>query len=144
MYKTGEWRPLSSLLMNPRTQKQIVGEYGENAASAFLVKKGLRILDRNYRKPWGEIDIVAIKDKVIHFVEVKTVVRDGGLEKADSWEPEDNLHPWKLKRLSRTIETYLLQYFDDNEPDWVFDALLVTISWQNEIRNIEWIEDIEL
>ena len=53
------------------TNKQKVGEIGENVASEYLKKKGFKILERNYWKKWGELDIIAQKGDVIHFVEVK-------------------------------------------------------------------------
>lgn len=49
-----------------------IGPYGENLASAFLVKKGYKILERNYRKRFGELDIIAEDGEDIVFVEVKT------------------------------------------------------------------------
>ena len=49
-----------------------LGEIGEIRASEFLSRKGLRILDRNWRIKSGEIDIVAEQDSVIVFLEVKT------------------------------------------------------------------------
>ena len=52
------------------TQK--VGALGEELVVKFLVKRGYRILDRNYRRPWGELDVVAKRNERIHFVEVKT------------------------------------------------------------------------
>lgn len=48
------------------------GLYGENLASKHLISKGYKIIDRNYRTKIGEIDIIAIKSRVIVFVEVKT------------------------------------------------------------------------
>ena len=59
------------------SEKQKIGEIGENVAAKFLMKHGFAILDRNYTKKWGEIDIVAEKDNLLHFVEVKSVVREG-------------------------------------------------------------------
>jgi Holliday junction resolvase-like predicted endonuclease len=50
-----------------------VGKIGEDTAARFLVKQGFMIVERNYWKKYGEIDIVAKKKGVIHFVEVKTV-----------------------------------------------------------------------
>ena len=50
------------------SQKQKTGEIGENVASKFLVKRGFTILERNYTKKWGEIDIVAQKDNKIYFI----------------------------------------------------------------------------
>src|SRR3989344_1433641 len=70
----------------PLTQKQKIGQIGENIAVRHLKKLGFKILDRNYRKKWGEIDIVAEIDKagsifqkflhpkkILHFIEVKSV-----------------------------------------------------------------------
>ena len=48
------------------------GDLGEDFAEMFLVKHSYRILDRNYRKKFGEIDIVASRDNVVSFIEVKT------------------------------------------------------------------------
>ncbi len=56
-----------------QTEKQIVGKIGEDCACKYLQKLGYKIVDRNYLKKWGEIDIVAQKDKKLHFVEVKSV-----------------------------------------------------------------------
>lgn len=45
---------------------------GENKAAEYLINKGYRILCRNYRCRFGEIDIIAVKDKILRFIEVKT------------------------------------------------------------------------
>src|SRR6185369_17021353 len=99
------------------TEKQKIGKIGENIASEYLKKLSYSIIERNYLKKWGEIDIIARKDKKIHFVEVKAVsrriaVEDGKnviRETNDTYRPEDNIHPWKLERLGRIIQSYLLQ-----------------------------------
>lgn len=52
--------------------KKQTGEAGEEYCAKYLKKHGFKILDRNYRKPFGEIDIVAVKNNVLCFVEVKT------------------------------------------------------------------------
>ena len=57
------------------SETQKIGEIGENMAVKFLVKHGFSILDRNYTKKWGEIDIVAEKNNKLYFVEVKSVSR---------------------------------------------------------------------
>ena len=51
------------------------GVKGEEVATKYLEKKGFLIVNRNYRKKWGELDIVAEKEGIVHFVEVKTVSR---------------------------------------------------------------------
>ncbi len=52
--------------------RQELGRFGENAVAYYLEKKGYRILKRNYRVKGGELDIIAEKDGVVAFVEVKT------------------------------------------------------------------------
>ena len=54
---------------NDKTHK---GKLGENYTAQYLVKMGYKIVARNYRKRCGEIDIIAVKDDFIVFVEVKT------------------------------------------------------------------------
>lgn len=52
------------------TTKQI-GDQGEDAAAQYLERNGFRVLERNWKTRWCEIDIVAEKDGAVHFVEVK-------------------------------------------------------------------------
>lgn len=56
--------------------KKRVGAIGEELVARFLVKHGYRVNDRNYRRPWGELDVVAEKDGVIHFIEVKALSQE--------------------------------------------------------------------
>ena len=53
------------------SSNQISGNFGEKLTSEFLAKNGFRVLHRNYRKRYGEIDLIAEKNEVIAFVEVK-------------------------------------------------------------------------
>jgi len=128
------------------TEKQKVGKIGEDFACKYFEKQGYLIKDRNYLKPWGEIDIVAQKGSDLRFVEVKTVTRETighqGSSFADDYEPEDNIHPWKLKRLGRAIETYLLEKRISDDIDWQLDAISVYVNPAGELLNIEVLEDI--
>ena len=127
------------------SETQKTGEIGENIAVKFLMKHGFAILDRNYTKKWGEIDIVAEKENKLHFVEVKSVVRNGDVsrETLDEYRPEDNMHSWKLKRLARAIQTYLLSKKLD-ERDWQFDLLAVFLSLKDKKAKVKMVEDIVL
>lgn len=127
---------------------QKTGEIGENIAVKFLMKRGFSILDRNYTKKWGEIDIVAEKADKLHFVEVKSVSRetlaDISHETLDQYHPEDNMHPWKLKRLARTIQTYLLSQKVPESKEWQVDLLVVLLSLKDKKARIRVVEDIIL
>jgi Holliday junction resolvase-like predicted endonuclease len=139
-----------------KTQK--TGEIGENIAVKFLMKHGFRILDRNYTRKWGEIDIIVEKANKIHFVEVKSVSTPslilplGKEERVGSvshgtnseYRPEDNMHPWKLKRLSRTIQTYLLSERVPDDKEWQVDLLVVFLDLNNKKAKVKVVKDIIL
>jgi putative endonuclease len=128
-------------LPKTKTDKQITGQKGEDEAAKYLNNKGFSVLDRNYRKPWGELDIVAKKGDWLYFIEVKTVTRQD-VSNPDFYEPEDNIHPWKIKRLSRAINTYLLEKRIDDETDWQVDSIAVYLNNRGELLKIEYLEDI--
>ena len=125
------------------SETQKIGEVGENLAVKFLMKQGFSILERNYTKKWGEIDIIASKSSKLHFVEVKSVSHLPQ-ESIDQYHPEDNMHPWKLKRLSRTIRTYLLSNKVPNDADWQFDLLVVFMDPKGKKARIKVVSDIIL
>ncbi len=130
------------------SETQKIGEIGENIAVKFLMKHGFSVLDRNYTKKWGEIDIIAEKDDKLHFVEVKSVSRetlsDVNHETLDNYHPEDNMHPWKLKRMSRIIQTYLLNKKIPDEKEWRVDLLVVFLDIKNKKARVKVVEDIIL
>ena len=148
-----------------KTQK--TGEIGENLACKFLVKHGFSVLERNYTKKWGEIDIIAKKKGVLRFVEVKAGVTHETLSKVtrvtmagipqgktqsvthetighvtrETFRPEENLHPQKLKRLFRAIETYLAQNKLQDKP-WQVDLAIVSLNLENKEGRVRMLENI--
>ena len=129
------------------TDKQKVGRIGEDTACRFLVKHGFSIIERNYLKKWGEIDVIAEKDKTLHFVEVKTVsrenIRDVSHETLEKHRPEENVHLWKMKRMARVIQTYLLEKKRDGE-EWQFDILAVFLDLKNREAKCRFTENVIL
>lgn len=124
-----------------RTEKQSIGALGEEIASKFLVKHGYMILERNFLKKFGEIDVICEKKGKIHFVEVKTVSREYvSRETSDEYRPEDNIHPKKLQRIGRTIEAYLNE--KNIKKDWEFDAILVLLDKKLKIAKVRFLKDL--
>lgn len=125
-----------------RTEKRKLGDIGENLACEFLQKRGFKILDRNYLRKWGEIDIVAQKGNIVHFIEVKSVsVQNLDVTyETNTYRPEDNMHPWKLQRLARTMQTYLLDKNLDN--DFQLDLITVRIDEKERKGKVEMNENI--
>ncbi|MBQ0005536.1 MAG: YraN family protein [Clostridiales bacterium] len=83
--------------MNNRSK----GRAGEEYASAMLESKGYRIYDRNYSTAFGEIDIIAVKGRCIHFVEVKARGR------VDCGYPSEAVDRRKQSRIRRVAEYYI-------------------------------------
>ena len=91
-----------------------LGMLGENIASQFLERKGFRVIECNYRKKWGEIDIIAEKSGIVHFVEVKSIsVPDFSREK--EYCPEELADSRKLAKVSRTATLYMESKGDTRE-----------------------------
>lgn len=95
---------------------QHIGKWGEQAAADYLQSKGYRILEKNTRTPFGEIDIVATLQDVTVFVEVKTrTSRSFGL-------PEEGLTRRKLAHMLACAEHYAAEHELET---WQCDAVSV-------------------
>lgn len=87
-----------------RSQSKRTGTLGEELADKFLRQKGYKIITRNYHIRGGEIDIIAKKDNILLFVEVKTRTNERfGL-------PEEALTHAKRRKLLRAIYHYLADH----------------------------------
>jgi len=79
----------------------VFGAKGESYAVSLLQKNGYKIIERNFRRPWGEIDIIAIKNGILVFVEVKA-------RKSDRFGlPEEAVTPRKLGKIRKVSELYM-------------------------------------
>lgn len=143
------------MILPELAEKQKIGDIGENIAARFLENKGFRIIERNYRKKYGEIDIIAQNGKTLHFIEVKSVSCENLAKNwrfrsnkvssgTDQYRPEDNIHPQKMKRLARTIQAYLLEKHQDSELEWIFDAVTVRIDVKNRDARVKFLENLVL
>ena len=125
------------------SEKQKIGQAGEDVACDFLKMAGFSILERNYTKKWGEIDIVGSKDGKLYFFEVKSTSVSGETN-INGYKPEDAMHPWKIKRLSRTIQTYLLDRRVPENMDWHFDVLVVFLNLEKRTAKVKRVENVIL
>ena len=109
---------------------------GEDLACQYLLNNKYKIIDRNYREKWGEIDIVC-KDKsgVLVFVEVKALKVFHGAVKQNNecFTPEENLHSSKLKKIRRTAYLYANSHpelINDNK-GWQIDLIAIEIRYSD-------------
>jgi len=94
-----------------------VGRIGEGIACQFLVRRGYQVLERNYRRKWGEIDIIAEKGGTVRFVEVKavTIRGTGDFSREMDRQPEELVHRTKLRKVARTAALYMEEKRDVRE-----------------------------
>ena len=92
-----------------------IGRKAERAASAYLEMRGFEILERNFRRPQCEIDIIATKDKVVQFVEVKYRRND------DQGSGFDAITSAKLRQMARGAHIWV------EETKWSGEYLLSAI-----------------
>ena len=125
-----------------KTQK--TGEIGENIACKYLENNGFKVIDRNYTRKWGEIDVVATRKNMLHLIEVKSVFCDDLDMEAIMIRPEENLHGRKLARLRKIIQTYFADKKMPNDRKWQFDLACVYIDKQNKKAKVKILENIIL
>ena len=103
--------------MIPGHTRKDVGKSGEDIACKFLIRRGYKILSRNYRRKWGEIDIIAEKGDGVRFIEVKAVSRenDTDFSREIDYRPEELVHRTKLRKVARTAALYMEEKRDVRE-----------------------------
>ena len=119
------------------SSKRKFGDIGEKTAANYLDARGFRIINTGYRKLYGEIDIVAEKDGIIRFVEVKT----SRFYPESSFTPEIRVNKKKIRSLKRICETYLLEQKLPPDREWQIDVISVILNDEDTIREINHIEN---
>jgi putative endonuclease len=127
--------------MTDKTLNRAVGDEGEEHAVKYLEKQGYRIVQRNYLRKWGELDIIAKRKGVLYFVEVKSVTSNFYISGPDWYRPEDNMHRLKAQRLKRAVQSYLAENGLSIETDWEFS--LITVVMKRKSRELYKIEHLE-
>lgn len=102
------------------------GNKAEELAKKYLYDNGFEIVEQNFYSRFGEIDIIALKDKTLHFIEVKS---------AENYEKAiQNITPKKLSRLIKTGDVYIKK--NSIQIDYMYDALVVSADQITYLENI--------
>lgn len=108
---------------------------GEDIAAKFLKEKGYKIIERNFRKGYGEIDIIAIHKNILVFIEVKTRTSN------KFGTPFEAITYFKLKTLVKTAEFY--KVLNPRLPEALrIDAVSILLDYSNNPATIEHMENI--
>ncbi len=130
-------------------EKNQIGAYGEQIAVKYLESKGFSVIECNYLRKWGEIDVVARETKqnvqIVRFVEVKTVSYETkqDLDNAISrgtWRPEENVHFKKIQRLNRAIESWIAG--NGYEGEWEIDVIAVRIVPREKYATVKYLPNV--
>ena len=116
-----------------------LGFFAEQLATEFLERKNYKILDRNYRKKWGEIDVIAEKGSVLFFVEVKA-----SKESIPGFEPELRVNHKKLLRIDRAARTYLAQHKLMTDQKWQIDIIAISFDKNRGVARIKHFKNVDL
>lgn len=135
--------------MKLKNNSKLVGDEGEEIACEYLVKKGYKIMGRNYRIKFGEIDIIARKksklfrnllfggDKTIYFIEVKTIT---GSE--ENFFPEEKVDRRKQQKLRRLTEVWLEKNKFPQNQSCQIDVIGIMINGVGERPEIRHFENV--
>jgi putative endonuclease len=113
-----------------------LGQLGEQLAAEHLIRRGYRIIERNYRTRWGELDIVAFDGRTLAFCEVKTRrITDGAAD------PLEAVRSLKRSRVRKMAGSWLIERVDRPYADVLrFDAIGVTFERSGALVRIEHME----
>ena len=113
-----------------------LGKIGEGVAVEHLERRGLRILERNYRTRWGELDIVALDRQTLVFCEVKA-----RRSQARDRTPLEAVHPTKRAQVRRMAASWLAERKQrPYVPEMRFDAIGVTFDASGRLAGVEHLE----
>lgn len=110
-----------------------IGNLTENLAAEYLQNKNYKILERNFRCRFGEIDIIAQKNKNIVFVEVKSRLAD---KVNSNYSPFDNITPAKKQKLIKLGRYYLKNKKLPADASWQIDVIAVEIKNKTQFKII--------
>lgn len=116
------------------------GRIGEQIAANYLSLKGHKIVERNYLKKYGEIDLITEYSGIIFFIEVKSelVSREIG-ETEDVYNPLDKVDKHKMNNLRKVIETYISE---NNVEKWQIDVIAVQMNSETKKANITHLKNV--
>ena len=110
---------------------KITGNAGEEKAAQYLENQGYSIIERNFRTKGGEIDIIAVKDEKIVFVEVKSLP-NGTPELLQT-----ELNRRKLQRIVKSSKCFLLKHRQYSNSYVRYDVIVIDMPGFPEVYHIE-------
>jgi putative endonuclease len=123
-----------------------IGNKAEDLACNLLNKLNFLIIVRNFRKRTGEIDIIATKDSIYHFIEVKSVTHetpwDSSHQRSISFRPEDRVTKSKIHKIYKTASLFMLEQGIVPPVEAQIDLVTVCFYKSGDIPRLDIVENI--
>jgi putative endonuclease len=115
-----------------------VGRYGEDIARKYLTQKGYKIITSNFKTKFGEIDLVAVKNKILVFVEVKLKIGD------DFGTPEEMINQNKIMQVQNTATSFIIQNpeIEKSVEGQRIDAVCIVLDEEKQVKSLNHYENI--
>ena len=137
------------------SETQKTGEIGEEIACKYIKNKGFSVIDRNFTRKAGEIDIIGTKNGELHFFEVKSISRetpkiDVSRETAnndvtrETFRPEENMTFQKMRKLSRVTQIFFAQNPKFRDMDFFWNIIAVELDQNTRKARVRMIEKINI
>ena len=132
--------------LGPMNNKEL-GALGEKVATSYLKNKGYKILDQNYFSKFafsplrGEIDIVAKKEDIIIFIEVKALINNKQ-NLTLPVAPEEKVNFWKQKKIIKIAESWLMKNKISFNSKWQIDVISIIFDFDNKKAKIRHFKNI--
>lgn len=114
------------------------GRLGEDIARIHLTSKGYKIITSNFKTKFGEIDIIASKDKILVFVEVKLKIGD------EFGTPEEMINKVKIQQVQNTAISFLQQnpQMDAEFGSYRIDAICIVLDKEKQVKSLKHYENV--
>lgn len=112
------------------SKAQNIGSKAETIAADYLLGQGYRIVSRNWRCQWGELDLIAQDGELMVFIEVKA------RRSLEFGSPEESLTRAKQRKLIRAVWQYL-QSVDKLNQNWRFDMIAMDLNAAGDATRID-------
>lgn len=125
------------MILSMQGDNKKIGALGEEIAKLYLIQKGYTILETNFRCKIGEIDIIAKKNKVIIFCEIKANFTSS----SSAFRPEVRVNPHKAAKLRRLAEIYIKMQNLSTDQGFQIDVLGVEIQKESKTARVSHTEN---
>lgn len=102
--------------------RKVLGGKGEALAVTFLKKRGYKVIERNYRCPWGEIDLIAREKDTLVFVEIKS------RNSSEFGLPQDAVGPSKQRKIIQVAKAYMSEHHVQETIAARFDVVAIQLT----------------